>query len=735
VNSRTVKILLISLILVAPGLFSRCWAANYMSGAASLYYNSYDAEVDGKQIGDGTSFAQKYSLSYTATNRMYKRQQNYYALKFGYDWIDFNTDITRDNTKLNLSQSFGKFNYSAAVGYNPPALPISFSAYSNDVSEPFFEFDTNSISLIESGLVYNIAGQGQSTSSGFSFAFLPDKSTTATLRDLPQLMVAYRETNINDKKVLNRTDRTTKEFSASLSKGDNWLNYWKLDYENFLDPLDVTNYQRLQIGHVDNRGQRNWSLLTNWMTVSVDGSLLNSTSLGTMKEVYDVNAMAIANFRLWNARTFMNYNREFDSITLTEEARVPVYVKGIYGSSTDWYLNLGADRGRQKLFLAKDSTASGNAVSVGGTTFKNAEFTLSPAVSLVTRKEYEGLDTYQFSSSLEAVSTRRFSNTLGLAGKVAWQAMDDGTNSSSSKSWTTFLDLNGSYAPNSRVSYTLQERIEAGSGDGFLATYRQRYGRYTASDTNVGTYLRNYLAGSARWTPTAQFSMSLEASYDIASATDLPASTVLKLNYRTAYENREASFRFTSVYEQRKNGFESEYSWASTGAVGYRPDRYTDGLFQFTQSIQRNTLNNTSDVNRTEVLQRYSYNFFTRSGVQRNYATLSEEYVYASADAYGAYSDDYRLNSSFYNLSNNATAQKSSNQYLKISGRYSPVERIALYGSAKYNKDSLGKTMYYTAGLSAYYNLFNGSLEYVYARRDSDKRQEKRFTAALNRTF
>jgi len=729
-------------MLTAPCLLTSGWGATYMSGAAEIYYDKYDAEVSGKEVLSGYSFAQKYSVAYTATNLRSRLDKNYYDLKLGYDWVGFNTTATTPDREVKLDQSFGKLNYRGAIGYSFTEIPLRARAYVNDTMQTTLMYDVNLDRLIDTGFIYSIEGAtSKNVSSGFSLDFDPNKSWNATLQGLPRILIAYDETNFKNQLVYNRQDIRKSEFTVSLNSGTNWINYRKNEYENRLDTTDRITNQKLQIGHIDNLGQRQWALLTNWIDLSVDGSLLhsNTPNVTTNREEYDVNIIAIATRRTWSARTFMNYNRLVTGTETTESASIPVYVKGLYGSDSDWYVSLNTTKGRQQQLFAKNSDPSySNSITAGMTTFKRSSFTLSPSIALSTTKQYDGTDSYSIASSLETASTRRFSDTVGLAGQISWRAMDNGSGNADSTSWSSFLNLKGTYTPNSKFIYGLEERTEIGSGAGYLAAYSSRSDYYYQADSGVGTYLRNYFAATASWTPSAPFSASLAGSYDYIAATDLPASREATIAFRAGYDVRSFTTRVNSVYKRKDNGIDpGSYDWVSSLDIQYRPDRYSDGLFKLSHDIEKNDAQATN-TNRTEILQRYNYNFFTRAGVLRNIATISEEYYYASADSYGSNSDNYRLNSNYYNLISNTDVnqlQKNSSQYLKFSGRYNPTERLSLYGSVKYDKSYTGVTMYYNAGLSAQYNMLNGSIDYTFARRDSDKREERRLTTNLSRTF
>jgi len=714
-SSNFIKICTVFCALLAPGLAATGWASAYVTGAAELGYVKYDAEVDGKEVFSGHTFAQKYSLAYKATNLRHRSQPRYYNLMLGYDWMSFDTTASDQNQELDLKQSFGKIKYSGDVGYAGSELPFKVRAYINDEQMPIFKYGINSTGLIDDGLIYTMQGRGTYVASGVSFLFDPRAATSSAAQGLPRMILDYRDTTNKSSEGFIRVDNRTRELAvAGLNMENNWVNYRKLTYDNYLDANDKYTRQQIQIGLVDHRGRRQWSALTNWIELSVDGQLtdIKSPSRDMALEEYDVNFMAIATRKLWNARSFMNYNRQLDSDSLTEITRVPVYVKGIYGTETDWYASLSAIRDRQKIFPQNGfNTAATNTISVGGTTFNRSRFTLSPSLRLQTTKSYDGVDSYSFDTSLETNSTRRFSDQLGLAGKLTFRATDNGYDTAQSKTWSTLMDLTATYAPHSRVSYKLQDTLESGSGSGYLEANRLLYG--TSASSKVGTYVRNYLFGSVKWVPNSVFSTSLDASYDIIKATDLRPSDMTIIIYQAGYNNEAVSARFDSKYLLSSNGYDSSRSrWINNAEIQYRPDRYNDGLFRLNHEKEEDV---NLDRSRLGILQRYSFNLFTRVGLLRNLATFTEEYSYTSDENFGS---------------------KSSAQYLMFSGRYNPTERLSLYGSVKYETASPGSvTMYYSGGMSADFKLLTTTLDYTYARRDSDNRQEKRLSAYVRRDF
>jgi hypothetical protein len=709
-NSSIAKISAIFLSLLTVLVTTNGWSATSLSGGAELSYTKYDAS--GKDIVSGNSFAQKYSISYAASNLNFKNQPRYYKLMVGYDLIDFSTKVTESNQETEIKQSFGRIKYSGEVGYNASGLPIRFKAYINNNQPLKLTSGLISTSLINDDLAHGISGHGTSISSGVSMAFEPENSYNSSLRALPKFFLEYRDTTQKSSEGFYRIDSRTKELAVAGNKENNWVNYRSMNSENYLQPLDNSSQQQLQIGLVDNRGRRKWSALTNWIDVSADAQFTEVKGFSTAfnLEEYDINFMAIAKRRQWDARTFMNYNRQMKDDALTENARVPLYVKGIYGSDTDWYVSMAASRGRENSFLAQSSeTSSTNSISVGGTTFNRSKFTLSSSLNLLTSKSFGGFDSYSVDANLETVSTRRFSDKLGLGSKLTFRTMDDGSDSATSKTWSSKLDLTVTYRPNSNYAYKIQDTIDSGGGAGFIDL-----NRLESSRSNVRNYLRNYILASAGWTPNARFATSLAGAYDVIKATDLPENSELSVTYRATYDIKEVSYSVDSKYAHKDDGIgvNREY-WNSRAQTQYRPDRNNDALLRFTHETEKDAY--TANT-RVELVQRYSYKFFSRKGEIRNIATLIEEYSFSRS---------------------NDSVTSGHSQYLMISGRYSPTDRYSLYGSAKYQKsgppDSV--TMYYNTGLSTDFRLLSASIDYTLAKKDVDNRIEKKLSASVRRSF
>lgn len=694
-------------------------ALTYLDGTAELSYVNYDVKNDGKKIYSGDSFAQKYAIAWGATNLRRYSQPQYYRVLLGYDWTSFNTNIDEVGVSTKLSETYGKFRYNGEIGYQPINLPVRFKAYMSDDMSPSFKRDIYQ-GIINDGFYYEIQNRAKGVSSGFSFVFEPERSYSMALRGLPRLHIDYREYANKSDNGLNNIDNKTRELAvAGLNKENNWLHYRSINYENYLNKNDNFEQQQIQIGLIDYIGRRKWSPLTNWITVSADGQLTirqNETHIDDTEE-YDLNFQAIATRKLWEAKTFMNYNRELKQDTLTEEARVPLYVKGIWGRETDWNVSFVEKRGREKVGNGPVATSYLNSINLGMTTFNRSSFTLSPSLALKTEKMYGTSDAYQLNADVTTTSTRMFSDVYHLTAGYGLDVRDDGSGSANSSSWRQKLSAKGRYRATNDFAMEAGAQIESGNGSQYVDNARLDTGN--RNHLNSRDYIRSITTFSAAWSKSAFLRTSVNVNYDVLKVQGAPLNTDFTINHGLTYEKRDMTFRLDTRYQHRETGtYAFVDAFSNSGSVEYRPNRYNDASLRYSYRDQRDEL---GDATTIDVFQRYNHYFYAKTGVLRNIATITEEYSRTYSSQSG-------------NKVNPGRASLDS-QYLLLSGRYSPTSRLSLYGSAKYQLDSSTTTMVYSAGLSADFKLLTTNVDYTMATRDSDKRVEKRLSASVRRSF
>jgi len=688
-------------------------AVTFLNGAAELSYVNYEAKAEGKNIYSGDSFAQKYSINWGATNYLRPTQPQYYKLLLAYDWMTFDTDTTEGAVSRKISDAYGKFRYSGTVGYQPVHLPIRFNAYVTDDTTPRFRRNISQ-GLTGDDLYFEIDNKFKGQQSGFMFVFEPERSSSMGLRGLPRLHVDYRESvNKSDSGFTAMNNRTRELAVAGLNKENNWLHYRNLKFENFLNSAENFEQQQIQIGLIDYIGRRKWSALTNWINVSADGQLTtkqNTTDFDNLEE-YDINFHAVATRRLWDARTFMNYNRELRGERLTERASVPVYVKGLWGRDTNWFFNLNETRSRQQVgdggeFLK----AYLNSVSMGFTTFKQSSFTLSPSLTLSSDKSYNSADGYRVEAGVSTNSTARFSKVHALSAVYRIKYRDDGFGGPNSSTWNQKLDVKDRYRLGRELVVEAEQIIENGSGSDYVDV--GRFGGSSTTNARLQDYVRSVTMLSLAWNKSAELRTNVDLSYDIVKAQGLPVNSEVQLRHDISYERPTATMRMSTRYLHRDSGAGAfTDAFDNSGSIEYKPDRYNNTSLRYSYYDRSDQFDSSKQV---EVKQKYERLFYSRTGVMRHIASLSQEYS-----------------------RNYSTHRESSidSQYLLLSGRYSPTSRLTLYGSTKFQKEPGAFVMFYNAGLNADFKLLATSLDYTVATRDSDKRTEKKLFATMTRSF
>ncbi len=673
-----------------------------LNGAAELSYISYNASRGGTPVYNGNSFTQNYSLFWKSSNLVQRNQPQFYTVQLGYDWRSFNTSVTDETSETRITGDLGKFLYDAQIGYSPVNLPIRFRAYMDNGFIPNFR-NTIYSDIITDGFTYRIEGEGKGVSAGFTFAYEPERASSPSMRGLPRLYVDYRESINKSGGDLRYIDNMTKELAvAGLNKENNWLHYRALSYDNRINRSDNYDQQQIQIGLIDNIGRRKWSALTNWIDISADGRMTSRTGATKSNsfEEYDVNLFAIASRKAWDARTFLNFNRRLENDILTEKASIPIYLRGIWGAETEWYIRVSNSEGREISPVSKITRSQENSLAIGGTTFTRSQFTLAPLISIASSKNSNGSESLYINSSIESSSTRRFSDKLSL---YALYNLRNLYIKDAFTTWSHSLLFRAGYRPVGQFAYEMKEELK----------YHNDSSKVSQAGPSSSSSTRNYFSsltsGSVSWNKSAHLSSSLEANYDYLFSGETP-STLARLRHNITYRQEKTFLSYNMTLESRNSDNVKTNTLSTEGQLDYRPDRYHDSHLSYKYM---NVNSSQIDVNNSsaELIQRYSYNFFTRTGVLRNYASISETLSLTK--------------------SNNLPASK----FLMITGRYSPIGRLSLNGSLKIQDDAGNLTMIFSTGILAEFKLLSTSIDYAYARRDVDNKLEKRIAASVRRSF
>jgi hypothetical protein len=700
-----------------------------LSAEAELGYADYESrQTAGKR--SASSFVQRYTLLYATGARLGGGQTGYYLLSGGYEWASIDTslhfgDANRDQS---LSSNAGHILYSGELLYDPRELPIRIKAFSRDTSRTQFaktaalyEFaggapvidpgisDTvQSGTNITSGLILTL-GVKNGMSNGFYSIF----------KDLPRLFVSYWDNIQRFTRLDAALDTHQRRLAVVLNKKENWIHYRRNTYDDFRQPSQGTDEQRIIIGQIDEALDRHWVDLTNWIKISADGTFTKSVNAGQLTNETDVNLMTIMSREKWQARTINSYSHvQSTNGTYQYTSRNPVYLSGIWGSDADWFTRFSYEVEKTAFSPTALSYQRDTYGSAQLTTFKRSNFTLTSMVA-VESLEFNQDKSLVTEMRVESASTRRFSDTLSLVGSydLKWMNSEGSANGGS-----TVQTVSGSavYRLSNRVTAEIGQEFNVGSGarntdaGGAIAVTP------TTADSGFGlipdSYVRSVTHLRLSWLLTERLQMLAMATQDYlmqsARATDSLTTASHILTYRRA--NLEAG---TELRYSKRTGREDGDGITAKGNVEYAFNRSASGGLK----VQYARDQSAGSVGRSELEaeQSLGYNYFNYSGQGRKLVELVENFHYLQREGFA-----------------NETRKTA-----KLNAKYFPTRHLYLAGSLAYSWiHAIGDSteLAGTGEVGVNYSKLQASLGYSYGRRDGisfDNRIDKRFAANLRKQF
>ncbi|HEY5974071.1 MAG TPA: hypothetical protein VIU41_04955 [Geobacteraceae bacterium] len=708
-----------------------------IKGEASLGYVSYNAEDHTGTLVDASSLAQRYSLMYVTQGDVKHESVGTYKLGVGYQWLSLSASATSPQFgNQNSDISAGRALYDGEIWLDPPQLPLKFKAYLRDPGATSFNVDSlpplnSSNTLLTPGVITDINDSGTNINGGFTLTFGVKDSMTSSYSSLfsliPMVMIDYRDTYQHDTNAQNRIDLRSRRLSfISLNKADNWFHYRAARFDNYLDRTQSFTEDEFQLGTIDFRLRRTWIEMTNWIKISTDGRLTShkGESATTSFEEYDLNFFGIASRRNWEARTFLNFNRHLEQNQLILSQRAPFYLNGVLSADTDWFARYVFDADQRQYNVGPNGKRTNNTVTVGVNTFRRAPFTLSSTFSMEMAKDTASSDNIAFGGTIETASTRRFSDVLGLQARYNTRLFLSTDNKSGNESTylTQELAVMGKYTPNQRLTVSLTQQIQAGSGTNPVANSNSTIttpslgtsGNFvlTQRAQTINDYLRFNTLVEAGWRQNANFSTFVTASADVLTTPGQQNDIILMATHGLNYETPIYSMNLNTTAISRDTSGRNVYNVVSFARASYRPNRDLDS----SASIEYRWLSDNS-LNGTwlQVLQRLNYVFWNKMGIRAKLIELTEDFNYT------------------LNEQNSVTLQDSTT--VRFTGRYYPTSRLTLMAAAAGTVDQGAFTQAYTAGIIASFKLLEASADYSYAMRDSDKRIDKRLSATVQRRF
>lgn len=721
-----------------------------LNGEAELGYVKADATIGGAKVLDASSFYQRYSLLYSTQGTLYQGRMGGYDVALGYEWGSFDTSIKNPsqpgNPVYNASPSMsqGHLLYRGELFLDPAELPLKFKAYSYDMSRITMDRDTTtafSSGMTPPGVVTSLT-DGTHIVSGATLVLGVKSGLTngynAIFRHIPMVMLDYRDQVDRDLKGYNPVDTRLRRLAfVSLNKRDNWFHYRTTRFEDYLNSFNSFEESQIQLGTVDQNLTRRWIDMTNWLKISVDGMQTKRVTqdISTAFEEYQLNLFGIAERKAWQARTFSSFIRTNDSHGITLERRIPLYASGVLGPDVDWNASVYSEDSQVTPPTGVPYTTANISGALRGTMFKRAQFTLSPSLK-VEHNESRLERLFSLEGGVETVSTRRFSDVVSVAAGYDVKVFQgDGVVRGSSQYTNHDASLRLGYLAGPTVRFNFLENLTAASGKnpqnfrnsqitvnsglGGTVGSSTTVDFYDARNNTMNGYVRSLTSADMAWTPRPRLQITFGVSQDFLFPDEAPSDSLTTIRNRINYSAPSFSATLDNSFWVRSVAGGVDHLLESRGSIDYRPDQTLSNLLQYTFTKRKD--HDGTDYQYVDLVQRFTYSFYSRAGVYSKPLEISEEFNYNKTTA---------INSGF--------TSEGSAKRLTLSARYYPVRFLLLGVASRFSLIDPGSVLEQTyEGLVALtFNKFQASLNYSYGRREElGGIIEKRLSANVKKFF
>lgn len=317
-----------------------------VTGTAAWEWAEYQRDLDDGPSTKASHFFQQYSLLYHDRQAFRDGRAGRWDVALGYEW-----------TALDLSGSYddefdtGKILYQGELYFSPVGVPLSLHAYSHDLTRSTPAILTANDTLVDPRIYYGIY-DGQHIITGVTLEVgesrpqrLANSGFNNVLVTLPRLLVDYRDEYIRD---LNRFDpvhyRERDLAFISLNRKNNWFHYKVFEHIDYNDSTNDFRERMFLLGTIDQLDRRQWVNLTNWLAISVDGSLTRSEGGPYRRnwdspELYRLNLFSVARRRDWNFSNFTSMSRNSNGDGHVEKTfDFPWYAAGQTDPQHKWKL-------------------------------------------------------------------------------------------------------------------------------------------------------------------------------------------------------------------------------------------------------------------------------------------------------------------------------------------------------------------------------------------------------------
>ena len=327
--------LLFALLAVVP-----VWAQ--VSGSLEWSWADFQSESDAGDV-DASHFLQKYSVVYSTSGLFNAGRAGNWNIDLGYEWASLDTSVNSFDEKIQSD----KLLYRGDMVFAPGGLPLRIHAFSYDMAQASPNRINNG-RLLEPHIATDLGQAGQYVATGISmWAGIKNGSYLGQYREVlsqvPKLLIDYRETYVRNLEALNQEHNRLRDLAfVSLNKKDNWFHYRVTEYEDFEDPSDNYEERAYILGTIDHSTKRQWINLTNWIQLSVDGSLTQIVEADAVDEdLYQLNLFTKLKRRNWTASNFNTLERSVDELDKIEKRiDLPIFASGELDPRNRWHMSL-----------------------------------------------------------------------------------------------------------------------------------------------------------------------------------------------------------------------------------------------------------------------------------------------------------------------------------------------------------------------------------------------------------
>jgi len=587
-----------------------------------------------------------------------------------------------------------KLYYNGNILLAPGGLPFRLSLFARDTKRSTFtdsntyqgfvtgnqsQADVSSYGhLIDPEIYSDISNGTQNSIGGTLLLGIRNGSYLGAYRDLlsqlPRLLIDYKQDTIKDlDSSFSKVNMRNRDLAfVSLNKKDNWLHLRMRDHTDFLDPANNTETKQVLIGTVDHLLTRQWINLTNWIKISGDLSLTIEDEVGyAPTEIYQLNILAVARRQDISSTFFPQFSRENDGRYREMNAEVPFTFSVDLSRDTHLQSRLIFEGREKSLFagLEESNRDYWDKVNVGATDFtdfyldsqlelqRSQRIIIKPRLEIESRKENDDADGLALRVGAELFSNSRLHQSYDWLGGYALTV----TQSSHSRQ-----AVDGSFVQNEvygRVSKDLSRTLrvgargslEVGSGEGknVLAFRIQTMTNGLTGGTNNSvnsvdsSYTGMLTKGHLNFHLDHQYqqvSNRLELDLEFFTAAEVTANR-MSLTHTLFYKVQEHTLDWRSILylgddleSQATNQFDfvgvesgantlSTSTWDTKVKYGYDPNR------SFSLTLAGSASGERGDIGQVayKVSEELSYRIFTRNGIVRRLAELSEEIGYEKA--------------------------------------------------------------------------------------------------------